>query len=114
MPPRFQFIGLVTLTRSLMKFSQLVKIVGEKCYSMLRIRDLWCVRIFNNKYVALVNNGLSNYISKAPQIIDLQCFKLIVVLSKKDSNPHRRNQNPTCYHYTIGQSLCQSEEVSRF
>ena len=45
MAPRFQFIGLVTLTRPLMKFSQLVKIVGEKCYSMLRIRDLWCVRI---------------------------------------------------------------------
>lgn len=21
-------------------------------------------------------------------------------LSWKDSNPHRRNQNPTCYHYT--------------
>lgn len=24
-------------------------------------------------------------------------------LSWKDSNPHRRNQNPTCYHYTTRQ-----------
>lgn len=24
-------------------------------------------------------------------------------LSWKDSNPHRRNQNPKCYHYTTGQ-----------
>lgn len=23
----------------------------------------------------------------------------------KDSNPHRRNQNPTCYHYTTRQSV---------
>lgn len=27
-------------------------------------------------------------------------------LSWKDSNPHRRNQNPTCYHYTTRQFLC--------
>ena len=26
-------------------------------------------------------------------------------LSRKDSNPHRRNQNPKCYHYTTGQFL---------
>ena len=25
------------------------------------------------------------------------------VLPWKDSNPHRRNQNPTCYHYTTRQ-----------
>ena len=24
----------------------------------------------------------------------------------KDSNPHRRNQNPTCYHYTTRQGGC--------
>ena len=24
-------------------------------------------------------------------------------LPGKDSNPHRRNQNPKCYHYTTGQ-----------
>ena len=24
-------------------------------------------------------------------------------LSRKDSNPHRRNQNPKCYHYTTRQ-----------
>lgn len=26
-------------------------------------------------------------------------------MSRKDSNPHRRNQNPKCYHYTTGQLL---------
>ena len=26
-----------------------------------------------------------------------------VLLPWKDSNPHRRNQNPTCYHYTTRQ-----------
>ncbi len=25
-------------------------------------------------------------------------------MSWRDSNPHRRNQNPTCYHYTTRQS----------
>ena len=29
-------------------------------------------------------------------------------LSWKDSNPHRRNQNPTCYHYTTRQSVCKT------
>ena len=28
-----------------------------------------------------------------------------LLLSGKDSNPHRRNQNPKCYHYTTGQAL---------
>ncbi len=27
------------------------------------------------------------------------------VLPWKDSNPHRRNQNPTCYHYTTRQDV---------
>lgn len=27
------------------------------------------------------------------------------VLPWKDSNPHRRNQNPTCYHYTTRQFM---------
>ena len=27
------------------------------------------------------------------------------LLSGKDSNPHRRNQNPKCYHYTTGQAF---------
>lgn len=30
------------------------------------------------------------------------------VLPWKDSNPHRRNQNPTCYHYTTRQFFCLS------
>ena len=60
MPPRFQFIGLVIRTRSLMKFSQLVKIVGEKCYSMLRIRDLRCVRILIANMLLLSVMGLSS------------------------------------------------------
>ncbi len=25
------------------------------------------------------------------------------MLPRKDSNPHRRNQNPKCYHYTTRQ-----------
>ena len=29
----------------------------------------------------------------------------LTVLSWRDSNPHRRNQNPTCYHYTTRQSM---------
>ena len=34
-------------------------------------------------------------------------FSLILsnLLSGKDSNPHRRNQNPKCYHYTTGQAF---------
>lgn len=27
----------------------------------------------------------------------------ITLLSWKDSNPHKRNQNPVCYRYTTGQ-----------
>ncbi len=26
----------------------------------------------------------------------------------KDSNPHRRNQNPTCYHYTTRQFVSRN------
>ena len=27
----------------------------------------------------------------------------LALLPRKDSNPHRRNQNPKCYHYTTRQ-----------
>ncbi len=27
----------------------------------------------------------------------------LTLLSWKDSNPHKRNQNPVCYRYTTGQ-----------
>ena len=38
---------------------------------------------------------------------EVECFSLIPsnLLSGKDSNPHRRNQNPKCYHYTTGQAF---------
>ncbi len=32
----------------------------------------------------------------------------------KDSNPHRRNQNPTCYHYTTRQFLFCEGKVREF
>ncbi len=32
-------------------------------------------------------------------------ISLFVMLPWKDSNPHRRNQNPTCYHYTTRQLI---------
>ena len=33
------------------------------------------------------------------------------LLSGKDSNPHRRNQNPKCYHYTTGQICFASAKL---
>lgn len=42
-------------------------------------------------------------------IVDLH--EVFVLLSKKDSNPHWRNQNPTCYHYTIGQLRIASAKL---
>ena len=30
-------------------------------------------------------------------------FHCLNLLSWKDSNPRKRNQNPMCYHYTTGQ-----------
>ena len=35
------------------------------------------------------------------------------LLPWKDSNPHRRNQNPTCYHYTTRQllSVCECKVI---
>lgn len=32
--------------------------------------------------------------------------RFMYLLPWKDSNPHRRNQNPTCYHYTTRQGVC--------
>ena len=32
----------------------------------------------------------------------------------KDSNPHRRNQNPTCYHYTTRHYRCLRLQSYRF
>lgn len=29
----------------------------------------------------------------------------VFLLPRKDSNPHKRNQNPVCYHYTTRQSF---------
>ena len=33
------------------------------------------------------------------------------LLSGKDSNPRRRNQNPKCYHYTTGQICFASAKL---
>lgn len=35
----------------------------------------------------------------------------ISALPGKDSNPHRRNQNPKCYHYTTGQICFASAKL---
>ena len=37
-----------------------------------------------------------------------------LLLSGKDSNPHRRNQNPKCYHYTTGQVFCYGVQIYSF
>ena len=34
-----------------------------------------------------------------------------LLLSWKDSNPRKRNQNPMCYHYTTGQFLIATAKV---
>ena len=36
------------------------------------------------------------------------------LLSWKDSNPRKRNQNPMCYHYTTGQFLIATAKVLLF
>ena len=36
------------------------------------------------------------------------------LLSWKDSNPRKRNQNPMCYHYTTGQFLIATAKVVLF
>ncbi len=43
-------------------------------------------------------------------IADNQVISAFGVLPWKDSNPHRRNQNPTCYHYTTRQFHCKGRE----
>ena len=40
---------------------------------------------------------------KSPQSVDCELFS--VLLSYRDSNPKRQNQNLLCYHYTIAQSV---------
>ena len=37
-----------------------------------------------------------------------------LLLSWKDSNPRKRNQNPMCYHYTTGQFLIATAKVLLF
>ncbi len=36
------------------------------------------------------------------------------LLSWKDSNPRKRNQNPMCYHYTTGQFQIATAKVMLF
>ena len=48
---------------------------------------------------------MSVFQSNKPLTIVKMIRGFMYLLPWKDSNPHRRNQNPTCYHYTTRQSV---------
>ena len=57
-----------------------------------------------NSVLVKYKNIFTNY--KKEERAKSQRLSSFFVLPWKDSNPHRRNQNPTCYHYTTRQGVC--------
>ena len=67
-------------------------------------------RLKSVPYFSSIRFGENNYqyLSKLKSLLIFKMNRLFMyLLPWKDSNPHRRNQNPTCYHYTTRQSLVQ-------
>ena len=63
----------------------------------------FCIRIAQDPGARLETTHKGDTHSKKSLRIISSSF---CVLPWKDSNSHRRNQNPTCYHYTTRQFLC--------
>lgn len=72
------------------------------------IINLYKPRILGQLYQICIKITIFNILrrNKNKERAKSQRLSSFFELPWKDSNPHRRNQNPTCYHYTTRQGVC--------